>query len=143
MDLRIAFFITRFVVWFCRTRKRRVSRMSLVHVYFKEMGITKFSRDQLYSWEDIVGTMFPIGILLQIKFLSQLRITPISCQKLANSLTEITHIFMSIVFHGFLSKHFFSCSANFGGSVGLCVGFSLFSAAELLYFLFLRRFLKK
>jgi len=65
----------------------KITRFSMVHVYFKEMGATKFVRDELYSWQDIV--------------------------------------------------------ANFGGTVGLCIGFSLLSAAEMFYFLFLRSFMKE
>ena len=28
---------------------------SLVHVYFKDLGVTKFSKDQLFGWVDILG----------------------------------------------------------------------------------------
>lgn len=29
--------------------------MALVHIYFKELGIVKYSRDQLYSIMDVIG----------------------------------------------------------------------------------------
>ena len=32
------------IAWLCRTFERKVERMSLVHVYYKEMGVTQFTR---------------------------------------------------------------------------------------------------
>ena len=29
--------------------------MSLVHIYFKELGVVQYSRDQLYSIIDVIG----------------------------------------------------------------------------------------
>ena len=39
----------------CRTIVNRIQQSSLVHVYFKNLGVTQYSRDQLYTWSDIVG----------------------------------------------------------------------------------------
>ena len=32
--------------------------MSLVHIYFKELGIVKYSREELYSIMDVIGKPF-------------------------------------------------------------------------------------
>ena len=39
------------------------SKMSLVHIYFKELGMVQYTRDQLYSIMDVIGMCF-IGCLL-------------------------------------------------------------------------------
>ena len=40
---------------FIRTFQEKTLRAALVHVFFKDMGVTKFTRDQLFGWQDIVG----------------------------------------------------------------------------------------
>ena len=32
-----------------------MSNTALVHVYYRDMGLTKFTKDQLYGWQDILG----------------------------------------------------------------------------------------
>ena len=64
------------------TVKNKIGKMSYLHVYFKNFGVAKFSRNEVYGWQDLI--------------------------------------------------------AFFGGIVGLCVGFSLLSGAELVYFFTLR-----
>ena len=67
-----------------RTIRNKISKMSYVHVYFKSFGMTKFSRNVVFGWQDLV--------------------------------------------------------AFFGGICGLCLGFSLLSGAELIYWFTLRLF---
>ncbi|TRY68216.1 hypothetical protein TCAL_16470 [Tigriopus californicus] len=67
--------------------EKMLEDITLVHIYFKELGIVKYSRDQLYSVMDVI--------------------------------------------------------AAFGGIVGLCMGFSLLSGAELIYFFTLRMFVDR
>jgi amiloride-sensitive sodium channel len=62
-----------------------VNSSSLVHIYFKELGIVKYSRDELYGIMDVIA----------------------------------------------------AC----GGIVGLCMGFSLISGIELIYWFTLRLFI--
>ncbi|XP_023328627.1 pickpocket protein 28 isoform X2 [Eurytemora carolleeae] len=69
------------------TFKKKIENTAYVHVFFRDIGVTKFNKDQLFGWQDIV--------------------------------------------------------AQFGGTVGLCVGFSLLSGCEIIYFLFCRRWLRK
>ena len=38
-----------------RTFEKKMLKNSLVHVYFKDLGVTKFSKDQLFGWVDILG----------------------------------------------------------------------------------------
>ncbi|XP_023321954.1 uncharacterized protein LOC111696554 isoform X2 [Eurytemora carolleeae] len=75
--------------WGCavRTFKEKIMYTAYIHVFFSDMGVTKFKRDQLFGWQDIV--------------------------------------------------------AQFGGTVGLCVGLSILSVCEIFYFLLCRRWLKK
>ena len=40
-----------------REKAAMESDMSLVHIYFKELGIVQYSRDQLYSIMDVIGTV--------------------------------------------------------------------------------------
>ena len=36
---------------------------SLVHVYFKKLGIVKYSRDELFSATDLLGKMINIELI--------------------------------------------------------------------------------
>ena len=65
-----------------RTVRKKISKMTYLHVYFKSFGMTKFARKESFGWQDLI--------------------------------------------------------AFFGGIVGLCMGFSLLSGAELIYFFTLR-----
>ena len=65
-----------------KTVKNKIRKMTYLHVYFNNFGVTKFTKSQLYGWQDLIGV--------------------------------------------------------FGGIVGLCMGFSLLSAAELIYFFTIR-----
>merc|ERR1712108_3196 len=65
-----------------QTVKNKIKKMTFLHVYFGSLGVTKFSKSELYGWQDLVGL--------------------------------------------------------FGGIVGLCMGFSLLSGAELIYFFTIR-----
>ncbi|XP_023340883.1 sodium channel protein Nach [Eurytemora carolleeae] len=69
------------------TFEKKLLKNSLVHVYFKDLGVTKFSKDQLFGWVDILALV--------------------------------------------------------GGTFGLCNGFCLLSGFEILYYLFLHRYLKR
>ncbi len=78
----------RFLLWRLQDRLKELEgNTSLVHIYFKELGIIKYSKDELYGAMDVI--------------------------------------------------------AAFGGIVGLCMGFSLLSAAELIYFFTLRFWLDR
>ena len=37
-----------------RTMKRKLEKSSLVHVYFKSLGVTRFTKDTLFAWQDLV-----------------------------------------------------------------------------------------
>ena len=65
-----------------QTVRNKIRKMTYLHVYFNSFGVTKFSKSELYGWQDLIGV--------------------------------------------------------FGGIVGLCMGFSLLSAAELIYFFTVR-----
>ena len=65
-----------------RTVRNKITKMSYIHVYFKNFGMTKFSRSVVFGWQDLI--------------------------------------------------------AFFGGICGLCLGFSLLSGAELIYWFTLR-----
>ena len=65
-----------------QTVKNKIKKMTYLHVYFNSFGVTKFSKSELYGWQDLIGV--------------------------------------------------------FGGIVGLCMGFSLLSAAEFIYFFTVR-----
>lgn len=65
-----------------QTVKNKIKKMTFLHVFFNNLGVTKFSKSELYGWQDLVGL--------------------------------------------------------FGGIVGLCMGFSLLSGAELIYFFTIR-----
>ena len=69
------------------TVKNKIGKMSYVHIYFDSFGVTKYLRNEVYGWQDLI--------------------------------------------------------AFFGGIVGLCVGFSLLSGAELIYFFTIRLFFWK
>ncbi len=79
---------------------------SLVHIYFKELGIMKYSRDELYTLIDVI------------------------CK----------HLFTFCLFT-FCTEPFIA--AAFGGIVGLCMGFSLLSGVEFLYWFSIRIFFDK
>ena len=64
--------------------QNKISKMSYIHVYFKSFGMTKYSRNIVFGWQDLI--------------------------------------------------------AFFGGICGLCLGFSLLSGAELVYWFTLRLF---
>ena len=32
-------------------------KFTMVHFYFKDLGIVKYSRDELYGWNDVIGTL--------------------------------------------------------------------------------------
>ena len=76
---------------------------SLVHIYFKELGIIKYSRNELYGIMDVIGTHS-----YHLPF-------------------RLYHVY-------------FFLSAALGGIIGLCMGFSLLSGAEIVYFFTLRLF---
>ena len=65
-----------------KTVRNKIQKMTFLHVYFDSFGVTKFSKSELFGWQDLVGV--------------------------------------------------------FGGIAGLCSGFSLLSAAELIYFFTIR-----
>ena len=64
------------------TVKNKIKKMTYLHVYYDSFGVTKFTKSELYGWQDLIGV--------------------------------------------------------FGGIVGLCMGFSLLSAAEFFYFFTVR-----
>ena len=37
-----------------RTLKKKIKDSSLVHVYFKNLGVTKFTKDRLFGWADLI-----------------------------------------------------------------------------------------
>ena len=37
-----------------RTMKKKLEKSSLVHVYFKSLGVTRFTKDTLFAWQDLV-----------------------------------------------------------------------------------------
>ena len=37
--------------------KKKVAQSSLVHIYFKNLGIVKYSKDSLYGWADLIGKL--------------------------------------------------------------------------------------
>ena len=39
------------------TMKKKVAQSSLVHIYFKNLGIVKYSKDSLYGWADLIGKL--------------------------------------------------------------------------------------
>ena len=41
-------------------------KFTMVHFYFKDLGIVKYSRDELYGWNDVIGTL--------ITYISQYRL---------------------------------------------------------------------
>ena len=72
-----------YIVWvFFSTMKRKLKKASIVHFYFKSLGVTKFSTGELYSWSDLLGTVsvlklgscllpilnFPNSIISKISF---------------------------------------------------------------------------
>ena len=65
-----------------QTVRNKIKKMTYLHVYFNSFGVTKFSKSELYGWQDLIGV--------------------------------------------------------FGGIVGLCMGFSLLSGAEFIYFFTVR-----
>ena len=78
-----------------------INTSSIVHFYFKELGIVKYQKEQLYGALDILGNQMHV-------------------------ITILIHI----------SNIFFI--AAFGGLVGLCTGFSILSAMEILYWFIIR-----
>ena len=37
-----------------KTMKKKLEKSSLVHVYFKSLGVTRFTKDTLFAWQDLV-----------------------------------------------------------------------------------------
>ena len=35
--------------------EKKVSHSSLIHIYFKNLGVIKYSKERLYGWADLVG----------------------------------------------------------------------------------------
>ena len=91
-------------------------KMSLVHVYFKDLEVTKFSKQENFGIMDLIGII------------------------LANDISQIYYIIFSTVTVISLRLNVYTLlfSAAFGGVVGLCMGFSFLSLAELIYFFTLR-----
>ena len=79
-----------------------ISSSSVVHFYFKERGIWKYSQEEVFGYTELVGMYI-------------------------NSKKIILHIIIPD----------FS-SANLGGVLGLCTGFSLITAVELIYWFTVR-----
>ena len=79
-----------------------ISSSSVVHFYFKESGIMKYSQEEVFGYTELVGMYI-------------------------NSKKIILHIIIPD----------FS-SANLGGVLGLCTGFSLITAVELIYWFTVR-----
>ena len=38
-----------------RTIRNKISKMSYIHVYFKSFGMTKFSRNVVFGWQDLIA----------------------------------------------------------------------------------------
>ena len=85
---------------------------SLVHIYFKDLGIIRYTREESYSVVDLIG------------------IYQISCYGLYNRGRDLCGYI--------LIRYRYLFSAAFGGIVGLCMGFSLLSGFELIYFFTIR-----
>ena len=45
------------LIVFFRTLKKKIQDSSLVHVYFKNLGVTKFTKDRLFGWADLICKM--------------------------------------------------------------------------------------
>ena len=86
---------------------------SLVHIYFKDLGIIRYTREESYSVVDLIG------------------IYQISCYCLYNTILFDLCGYILI-------RYRYLFSAAFGGIVGLCMGFSLLSGFELIYFFTIR-----
>ena len=41
-------------LWLWSLLKRKIGKSSLVHVYFKNLGVTKFTKDRLFGWADLI-----------------------------------------------------------------------------------------
>ena len=37
-----------------RTLEKKIKDTSLVHVYFKNLGVTKYTKDRLFGWADLI-----------------------------------------------------------------------------------------
>ena len=84
-----------------------IDTSSIVHIYFKELGVVKYSKDQLYGALDVIGKL--------------------KLQRIVN-INLLINIFLLI-------------SAAFGGLVGLCIGFSILSGVEIIYWFTIRLYL--
>ena len=89
---------------------------SVVNVFFKDSSIIKYKRVELYKITDII------------------------CKYISDFYVQNTYPKLHTYLYMYL---FFSFLANIGGSLGLCTGFSLMSAIELVYFLTFRYFFKR
>ena len=92
--------------------------MSLVHVYFKDLEVTKFSKQENFGIMDLIGIILADDI---------------------SSIYYIIYYFSTVTVISLrLNAYSLLSSAAFGGVVGLCMGFSFLSLAELIYFFTLR-----
>ena len=96
------------------------SQTSLIHVYFKELEVIKYSKQENYGIMDLIG------------------------KRLLQNVTSITIAYFKYIYYTFhleiydnFDFHIYVLAA-FGGVVGLCVGFSFLSAAEFVYFFSIR-----
>ena len=80
-----------------QTVKNKIKKMTFLHVYFGSLGVTKFSKSELYGWQ--------VSLSFQWRLIS-----------------DVNQDLVGL----------------FGGIVGLCMGFSLLSGAELIYFFTIR-----
>ncbi len=81
--------------------------VALFHVYFKELGMVQYLRDELYSIVDFIGGFFVF----------------------ANILNSMHVICWLSVF-----------PAAVGGIIGLCIGFSILSLIEIIYWFTFRMY---
>ena len=79
-------------------------KTSLVHIYFRQLGIVKYSRDRLFGFMDVIGELW-------------LR-NDCCCRRFCAIIVFV--------------------AASFGGMVGLCMGFSILSGFEVIYFFTVR-----
>ena len=93
---------------------------SKVWMFFKDSWVVKYKRAELYRITDVICEIF-FFYFFKKKYIPY-------------------YIFSQNVQK---EQSLFLFSANIGGSLGLCVGFSLISAVEILYFFTCRYFCKK
>ena len=111
-----------------KTVRNKIGKMTYLHIYFDSYGVTKFTKSQRYGWQ--VG--FCIGCSKNNSLIQALVFTKTFVPKLRSkdgSFWPRTYNFIIIL------KELVGV---FGGVVGLCMGFSLLSGAEFIYFFTLR-----